>query len=44
MVASFAEAWIEILSDLASFVYFVVASFAEAWIEISSKSIVGTVI
>ena len=34
MVASFAEAWIEIVIDTIAGEVFVVASFAEAWIEI----------
>ena len=34
MVASFAEAWIEILSPPYFSAHFRVASFAEAWIEI----------
>ena len=33
-VASFAEAWIEIPSNIAYFRPYLVASFAEAWIEI----------
>ena len=35
-VASFAEAWIEIVSGSSSLITNGVASFAEAWIEISS--------
>ena len=34
LVASFAEAWIEILRTLFPYCSFLVASFAEAWIEI----------
>ena len=33
-VASFAEAWIEIIDFTSSYPYVMVASFAEAWIEI----------
>ena len=33
-VASFSEAWIEIISPLAPFNTAIVASFSEAWIEI----------
>ena len=36
-VASFAEAWIEILMPFSTSVAFSVASFAEAWIEIFRK-------
>ena len=34
IVASFAEAWIEIFNILYNFTQIIVASFAEAWIEI----------
>ena len=38
-VASFAEAWIEILMPFSTSVAFSVASFAEAWIEIAYPSL-----
>ena len=36
LVASFAEAWIEMLNIIPIAIAFYVASFAEAWIEIAN--------